>query len=1090
MVLLASSRSGSSIMWSATQSHMFSKYPDAPGLMCIMRLAALQPGAIPEVRAGHSAGVRSVPAAPPMLTWQSQRAAEPFASAAMFHSMSTAPAVGPLVVKIRSCISTLPTWPGRPTRSITVGLVSSEKAGPRATSCDHVSPTILTPAGTVTVPVRMYEPASTNRIFPWLESTARWKAAVSSVTPSPLAPKSLTWRKSPTLRPSYCGLGRSYPPSRRYLPILPPDENERPPASAELEYTGPNTHSSTRADAASRERPFVSATAVVTPDMRMFSITRPVLPEPASDDGGWMTTTVPTLVKDESMISDDPMLPSGYSGTNLKPVLTSVMVTDFHTQPQSQMTWTPTSQPRKTSRWAADVAANKGDVRDAAAAAVLGEDALLARAGPQLDVLHAGGLGHLVVQAGRLLRGRRRAYVDDDVADLAVEVGRVDVPLLVVPVGAGAAAGVLVGRQHPEADEGLGGDQHRAVNGVADDLRAEGEGHRAGDEVRAGREVDDGVLDRRPVALLAAPPAVVHGSLDGGGVVGHAVAGGAVVEHVAEHGVRGVVAPGDGAFASDGLHPVRAPGGGGSARDVTAGGERQLDTVLGHLGLGLGQKRGGPGDLVGDLEERRRRGRVVAAGATALVNSRADDGAGLEPVLVAYRACQTGLVEFGRGGYGGGHDVVGSFEITRGGRLEERLRGLYRRAVLTLGDRSRRLAFLRLHRCLGTARRRAVHIQIGRGSHAPKTRLRRHEGLVELGRDVHDVAAVAGAHAFHGLLGAEPVPRTGHARRLVRVLFVRGEVEPAPPLLGDVLRFAVHAGVLVGREDGGGHAVRPHVHGGEAEEGHVLLRLAGNMPIELCNSVSDVAEEDDAQQFVSAGLPVLLSLDGDAVVVDGVVDTGLAGAPGVGGLVVGPAVAALDPGGGGELITGVAHLGLLDDVPLGVALVAEHVCGCAGLEDRCPPGAVVAPGDLLAGLGAAAVATPAAGAGLAPAARLTRPALVARVEVVGEHVGRDGGAGVEVLAAGGAHEGADVLADVGHVVAVVEEVDSLCAAEVNDVAPGDPVVRDGLAKVVPSDVVPVKGFVMRVWSKFWMYWALAWLWSRASSAASDMARAE
>lgn len=30
-------------MWSATQSHMFSKYPEARGVMCIIRLAAIPP---------------------------------------------------------------------------------------------------------------------------------------------------------------------------------------------------------------------------------------------------------------------------------------------------------------------------------------------------------------------------------------------------------------------------------------------------------------------------------------------------------------------------------------------------------------------------------------------------------------------------------------------------------------------------------------------------------------------------------------------------------------------------------------------------------------------------------------------------------------------------------------------------------------------------------------------------------------------------------------------------------------------------------------------------------------------------------------
>jgi hypothetical protein len=55
-----------SIRWSATQSHMFSKYPDACGVMCIIKLAAPQAVLVPSVNAGHSAGLSSVPMAPPM----------------------------------------------------------------------------------------------------------------------------------------------------------------------------------------------------------------------------------------------------------------------------------------------------------------------------------------------------------------------------------------------------------------------------------------------------------------------------------------------------------------------------------------------------------------------------------------------------------------------------------------------------------------------------------------------------------------------------------------------------------------------------------------------------------------------------------------------------------------------------------------------------------------------------------------------------------------------------------------------------------------------------------------------------------------
>ena len=75
---------------------MFSKYPDACEVMFIIRLAALHPDATPLSRAGHSAGPRSVPVAPPMRTWTSHSAADPLDAALRFHSMRIAPAVGPL----------------------------------------------------------------------------------------------------------------------------------------------------------------------------------------------------------------------------------------------------------------------------------------------------------------------------------------------------------------------------------------------------------------------------------------------------------------------------------------------------------------------------------------------------------------------------------------------------------------------------------------------------------------------------------------------------------------------------------------------------------------------------------------------------------------------------------------------------------------------------------------------------------------------------------------------------------------------------------------------------------------------------------
>src|ERR1700735_737962 len=98
--------------------------------------------------------------------------------------------------------------------------------------------------------------------------------------------------------------------------------------------------------------PLVSATAAVTPDRATFSRTTPVLPVPGLDVGGAMTTAVPTFVKEESRMETDPMLPVPSSGTSLNPTFTLVMLMDFHTHPQSQMTWTPIVQPLNVRRWA------------------------------------------------------------------------------------------------------------------------------------------------------------------------------------------------------------------------------------------------------------------------------------------------------------------------------------------------------------------------------------------------------------------------------------------------------------------------------------------------------------------------------------------------------------------------------------------------------------------------------------------------------------------------------------------------------------------------------------------------------------------
>lgn len=156
-------------------------------------------------------------------------------------------------------------------------------------------------------------------------------------------------------------------------------------------------------------------------------------------------------------------------------------------------------------------AAGEGDVRDLAAAAVLGEHARLGRAGDELDVLRASGLSNLEVQAGNLLERVRVCNVDADVAELAVEVGRVYVVLLVQTVDARPATCVLVSRQDSGTDEAGGCLEKRTVDGIANGLRTEEDRDGCRNRICSRREVHNGVFGGRPVALLTTPVALALG---------------------------------------------------------------------------------------------------------------------------------------------------------------------------------------------------------------------------------------------------------------------------------------------------------------------------------------------------------------------------------------------------------------------------------------------------------------------------------------------------------------------------------------------------------------------------------------------------
>ncbi len=83
------------------------------------------------------------------------------------------------------------------------------------------------------------------------------------------------------------------------------------------------------------------------------------------------------------------------------------------------------------------------------------------------------GLRHLVVDGTDIGVGVCCCDVDSEVADLAEEACRVDVPLSSIAVRASATVGhVYIGRQHAEANKARGRLDCRPVVGVSDELGA------------------------------------------------------------------------------------------------------------------------------------------------------------------------------------------------------------------------------------------------------------------------------------------------------------------------------------------------------------------------------------------------------------------------------------------------------------------------------------------------------------------------------------------------------------------------------------------------------------------------------------------
>lgn len=135
----------------------------------------------------------------------------------------------------------------------------------------------------------------------------------------------------------------------------------------------------------------------------------------------------------------------------------------------------------------------------------------------QLYKHNARGLSDLVMHGADIGVGIRCRDIDPEVPDLAEEPRRADIPFQRVAIGPSAATSHIdVGGQETQADKASGGLENWPGVGIADELCAEGQRDAAGDEICAWREVHNGVLGRRAVAVGSAAFAVVNSSLNGG----------------------------------------------------------------------------------------------------------------------------------------------------------------------------------------------------------------------------------------------------------------------------------------------------------------------------------------------------------------------------------------------------------------------------------------------------------------------------------------------------------------------------------------------------------------------------------------------
>lgn len=137
------------------------------------------------------------------------------------------------------------------------------------------------------------------------------------------------------------------------------------------------------------------------------------------------------------------------------------------------------------------------------------------RVGNDLNVLNRRRLGHLVMKRTNIGTRVGGTNVDLEVADLAVKPGSVDIPFQRVPVGPSPALlDVHVGGQNTKTDEAGRCPDGGPTLGVSNYLSAKMNADGARHKILSRREVHNGVLGSRTVAVGTASFPIVNGFLD------------------------------------------------------------------------------------------------------------------------------------------------------------------------------------------------------------------------------------------------------------------------------------------------------------------------------------------------------------------------------------------------------------------------------------------------------------------------------------------------------------------------------------------------------------------------------------------------